>query len=87
MNNKQKSIITIYVIITFLLVIALVWIGFAGPNWQYCVDGYCSYPKDISNQVLKYAVGAIIVYAISLIILGVPTYILYKVWGDKKDKK
>jgi hypothetical protein len=84
MNNKQKTIITIYVIVAFLGVIALAWIGFVGPNQNYCVGGYCSYPKDISNQVLKYFEGAIIVYVISLIILGIPAYILYRVWGDKK---
>ena len=84
MNTKQKSIITIYVIVALLGIIALAWIGFVGPNQNYCVGRYCFYPKDISSQVLKYFVGAIIVYVISLIILGIPSYILYKVWGDKK---
>lgn len=87
MNNKQKTLITIYVIVSLLVVIGVAYVTLSvvfNPNTP---------PIDLSGNPLPRSMydsygelfGAIAVSSIiGIVLLGIPTFILYKVWKDKK---
>ncbi len=85
MNNKQKSIITIYVIVAILSFCWAVYeINAVAAGGWVIMNGHEVAINSISNGYTDMWLGCLVLYGIGLIILGIPTYILYKVWADKK---
>ena len=85
MNNRQKSIITIYVIIAILAFCYTIYLYITvGAGGWVIMNGHEVAINSIPNGYTKMFLGNILLYVIGLIILGIPTYILYKVWEDKK---
>ncbi len=85
MNNKQKKTVTIYVIVSLIVIIfwfvkEITIIGSSTP--VYSVDG-STLISGYNNSALSFGLMAI-VDVISLIVLGIPTFIIYKLWADKK---
>jgi hypothetical protein len=85
MNTKQKSIITIYVIVAILSLCFAIYFYFsiAADGWVI-INGHEVALNTIPNGYANAFLGDILFCIIGLIILGIPTYVLYRVWGDKK---
>ena len=79
MNNKQKTIITIYVFISFLIGIFLIFMG---------ISHFSSLPpENNSGNLSNYTLGAIFSYIIGILILAIPVAKIYKVSGEKDNTK
>jgi|GEM_PF-2983950 len=87
MNNKQKTIITIYIIVAILAFIYAIYTYFAvsGGGWVI-INGQQVALNSIPNGYAKTFWGLMLFYVIGLVILWIPTYFLNKVWRDKKTK-
>jgi pilus assembly protein TadC len=71
MNTKQKIILTIWVSVSFVLLIFM--------NLFITSSATKNLPIFIFSEVAMF-------FLISFIV-GVPTFILYKIWADKKNNR
>ncbi len=68
MNTPRKVILTLYVILG-----AFFWI-------KALRDSDCGNWNPIFYILMNIVIAPLLIY----IILGIPTFIIYKIWGDKK---
>lgn len=77
MNKAQKTILTIYIILGFIfwMYSILIWVPTCSTTANYeslSLTIRCGIERFITIPVLIY------------LIFGIPTFFVYKVWGDKK---
>lgn len=82
MNNKQKTIVTIYIVVSCLIILGEYLSSYDLLNgallYAQANGDYSGANNILFNMLANDALG--------LTLLGIPTLILFKVWKDKKIK-